>query len=55
MRRSLGLRSGAKLLGQVVVGVIFAVLAIRFPDGNDLTPASEHLSFNADWCWQPTS
>ncbi len=49
MRRSLGLRSGAKLLGQVIVGVIFAVLAIHFPDGYDLTPASEHLSFDADF------
>jgi phospho-N-acetylmuramoyl-pentapeptide-transferase len=49
MRRSLGLRSGAKLLGQVVVGVVFAVLAIRFPNRYDLTPASEHLSFNADF------
>jgi phospho-N-acetylmuramoyl-pentapeptide-transferase len=49
MRRSLGLRSGAKLLGQVIVGVIFAVLAIHFPDSYDLTPASEHLSFNADF------
>jgi phospho-N-acetylmuramoyl-pentapeptide-transferase len=49
MRRSLGLRSGAKLLGQVIVGVVFAVLAIRFPDSYDLTPASEHLSFNTDF------
>ena len=49
MRRSLGLRSRAKLLGQVIVGVIFAVLAIRFPDSYDLTPASEHLSFNSDF------
>jgi phospho-N-acetylmuramoyl-pentapeptide-transferase len=49
MRRSLGLRSGAKLLGQAVVAVIFAVLAIHFPDSYDLTPASEHLSFNADF------
>src|ERR1700724_3198002 len=29
MRRSLGLRSGAKLLGQATVGIIFAILAIR--------------------------
>ena len=49
MRRSLGLRSGAKLLGQATVGVIFAVLAIHFPDGYDLTPASTHLSFLADF------
>jgi len=49
MRRSLGLRSGAKLLGQLSVGAIFAVLAIHFPNNYDLTPASEHLSFNADF------
>ena len=49
MRRSLGLRSGTKLLGQIVVGGIFAVLAIHFPDSYALTPASEHLSFNADF------
>src|SRR6201996_5791133 len=49
MRRSLGLRSGAKLLGQLIVGVIFAVFAIRFPDGYDLTPASEHISFLSDF------
>jgi phospho-N-acetylmuramoyl-pentapeptide-transferase len=49
MRRSLGLRSGAKLFGQAIVGGIFAVLAIRFPDRYDLTPASEHLSFNTDF------
>jgi phospho-N-acetylmuramoyl-pentapeptide-transferase len=49
MRRSLGLRSGAKLLGQALVGAIFAVLAIHFPDGYDLTPASTHISFLADF------
>ena len=49
MGRSLGLRSGAKLLGQATVGIIFAILAIRFPDGYGLTPASEHLSFNSDF------
>src|SRR5215472_11980840 len=48
MRRSLGLRSGAKLAGQALVGVIFAVLALHFPDGYDLTPASDHISFLAD-------
>jgi phospho-N-acetylmuramoyl-pentapeptide-transferase len=48
MRRSLGLNSTAKLLGQILVGVIFAVLAVRFPDGYDLTPASEHISFLTD-------
>jgi phospho-N-acetylmuramoyl-pentapeptide-transferase len=49
MRRSLGLRSGAKLLGQLIVGAIFAVLAIHFPDSYGLTPASEHLSFDTDF------
>ena len=49
MQRSLGLRSGAKLAGQAIVGGIFALLAIRFPDGYDLTPASTHLSFFADF------
>src|SRR6202453_5117414 len=49
MKRSLGLRSGQKLIGQAIVGGIFAVLALHFPDGYDLTPASEHLSFIADF------
>jgi phospho-N-acetylmuramoyl-pentapeptide-transferase len=49
MRRSLGLRSGAKLAGQAIVGAVFAVLALHFPDGYDLTPASEHLSFLTDF------
>src|SRR6202046_4201353 len=48
-QRSLGLRSGAKLTGQVIVGVVFAILALHFPDGYDLTPASSHLSFLADF------
>jgi len=47
MQRSLGLRAGAKLAGQAIVGGIFALLAIRFPDGYDITPASTHLSFIA--------
>jgi phospho-N-acetylmuramoyl-pentapeptide-transferase len=48
-QRSLGLRSGAKLMGQVVVGAVFAILALHFPDGYDLTPASMHLSFLVDF------
>jgi phospho-N-acetylmuramoyl-pentapeptide-transferase len=46
---SVGLRSGQKLAGQAIVGVIFAILAIHFPDGYDLTPASLRLSFIADF------
>ena len=49
MRRSLGLRSSAKLFGQAAVGVIFAVFALHYPDGYDITPASEHISFLADF------
>jgi phospho-N-acetylmuramoyl-pentapeptide-transferase len=49
MQRSLGLRSGAKLAGQSVVAGIFAVLALHFADGYDITPASTHLSFLADF------
>ena len=47
-QRSLGLRSGAKFTGQVVVGVVFALLVLRFPDGYDLTPADAHISFLRD-------
>ena len=39
-RRSLGLNKTAKLVGQLVVGVAFAVLAINFPDGRGETPAA---------------
>ena len=49
MRRSLGLRSGAKLVGQAVVGAVFAILAVRLPDSYDLTPASMHLSGLTDF------
>jgi phospho-N-acetylmuramoyl-pentapeptide-transferase len=49
MRRSLGLRSGAKLAGQAAAGAVFAILALRFPDTYDLTPASQYLSFRGDF------
>ncbi|MGE5132700.1 MAG: phospho-N-acetylmuramoyl-pentapeptide-transferase [Gemmatimonadota bacterium] len=50
-QRSLGLRSGAKLTGQALVGALFAVLVQqqRFADGYDLTPADPHLSFLRDF------
>ena len=47
-RRSLGLRAGQKLFGQIVVGAAFAIMALHFPDRYDLTPASDHLSFLTD-------
>ncbi len=47
-QRSLGLRSGQKLLGQGIVGVIFAILAVRFPSESLRTPASMRISFVRD-------
>jgi len=46
---SLGLRAGAKLAGQAVVGAIFAVEVIKHPDGFALTPADPSLSFLRDF------
>ncbi|MBO3745441.1 phospho-N-acetylmuramoyl-pentapeptide-transferase [Streptosporangiaceae bacterium NEAU-GS5] len=48
-QRSLGLRSGAKALGQLVVGAIFAVLAVQFPNAWDITPADTQMSFLRDF------
>jgi phospho-N-acetylmuramoyl-pentapeptide-transferase len=48
-QRSLGLRSGAKLVGIVGVGVVFAVLSLGFPNPYDITPATTHLSFLRDF------
>ncbi|MEO3753047.1 phospho-N-acetylmuramoyl-pentapeptide-transferase [Streptomyces sp. B6B3] len=50
-RRSLGLRAGAKMLGQFSVGVTFAILSLNFEDKRQLTPASTHLSFTTDFAW----
>ena len=47
-QRSLGLRSGQKLGGQALVGVLFAVLALQFPNEKLRTPASTHISFVRD-------
>ena len=46
-RRSLGLGKTAKLVGQLVVGVAFAVLALNFESGGQ-TPASTSVSFVRD-------
>jgi phospho-N-acetylmuramoyl-pentapeptide-transferase len=46
---SLGLRSGAKLAGQAVVGAVFALEVLQHPDGYDLTPADAHFSFLRDF------
>jgi phospho-N-acetylmuramoyl-pentapeptide-transferase len=46
--RSLGLTPWAKITGQVIVGVIFALLAIQFPNTQGETPASTQISFIRD-------
>jgi phospho-N-acetylmuramoyl-pentapeptide-transferase len=50
-QRSLGLRAKAKMAGQLIVGISFAVLALMFPDNRGNTPASTKLSFITDFGW----
>ncbi|OKK19205.1 phospho-N-acetylmuramoyl-pentapeptide-transferase [Streptomyces sp. CB00455] len=50
-QRSLGLRAKAKMAGQLIVGIAFAVLALQFSDARGLTPASTKLSFVTDFGW----
>ncbi|MEO6083243.1 MAG: phospho-N-acetylmuramoyl-pentapeptide-transferase [Umezawaea sp.] len=47
-QRNLGLTKTAKLVGQLVVAVIFAILAVRFVNAAGLSPASVHLSYVGD-------
>src|SRR5699024_1398508 len=47
-QRNLGLNKTAKLVGQLAAAVLFAILAIKFPDSSGVTPASVHLSFIRD-------
>ena len=47
-QRSLGLRTGEKLAGQTLVAVIFAILALQFPNDSFRTPASTSVSFVRD-------
>ncbi|MCL1923351.1 MAG: phospho-N-acetylmuramoyl-pentapeptide-transferase [Propionibacteriaceae bacterium] len=49
--QSLGLNPVAKFSLQVTVGVVFAFFALRFPDWQDVTPASTYLSFLRDVPW----
>jgi phospho-N-acetylmuramoyl-pentapeptide-transferase len=48
MQRSLGLRARAKLGGQLIVGVSFAVMCLFFKNRSGLTPGSTHLSYVRD-------
>src|SRR6478672_10818281 len=54
-QRSLGLRSKAKIAGQSLVAIIFALLALQFPDDRDVRPASQFISFlrDVDALWLP--
>jgi len=47
-QRNLGLNKTAKLVGQLVVAITFAVLAVNFADEYGFTPASIRLSFVRD-------
>ncbi len=47
-QRSLGLRARAKFGGQLLVAVIFGVLALQFRNQLGLTPGSTHISFVRD-------
>ncbi|HET9170239.1 MAG TPA: phospho-N-acetylmuramoyl-pentapeptide-transferase [Actinospica sp.] len=50
-KRSLGLRARAKLIGQWIVTIAFAVLALNYHDRMGLTPGSTHVSFLHDISW----
>jgi phospho-N-acetylmuramoyl-pentapeptide-transferase len=47
-QRNLGLNKTAKLVGQLVVSLAFAILAVNFPDDYGFRPASINLSFVRD-------
>jgi phospho-N-acetylmuramoyl-pentapeptide-transferase len=45
---SVGLRSSAKLAGQILIAIVFAVEVLHYPNAIDLTPADAHISFLRD-------
>jgi phospho-N-acetylmuramoyl-pentapeptide-transferase len=47
-QRSLGLRSRAKMAGQTLVALGFAIMAIRFENDQGYTPATQAVSFLRD-------
>ncbi len=50
-QRSLGLRSKAKIAGQSIVAIVFALLSLQFADDRGITPASQYISFLRDVEW----
>jgi phospho-N-acetylmuramoyl-pentapeptide-transferase len=55
--RSLGLHPRGKLVLQTAVGLVFAYLALQFPNANGITPASPAISAarDLDWAVLPTA
>jgi len=47
-KQSLGLGGWAKVAGQMIVAVVFALLALQFPNQQGVTPASTNISFIRD-------
>ncbi|MGH3657844.1 MAG: phospho-N-acetylmuramoyl-pentapeptide-transferase [Micromonosporaceae bacterium] len=50
-RNSLGLNERGKLIGQVIVGVLFGIVAVTFPNGSGVTVGSDYISFVRDVDW----
>lgn len=50
-QRSLGLTSRGKLIGQLLIGLVFGVAALSFPNAYGDTPASRAISFTRDIDW----
>lgn len=50
-QQSLGLTARGKIILQALIGTIFAVLALNFPDEHGRTPASTAVSFVRDVDW----
>lgn len=46
--RNLGLNKTAKLVGQLVIALVFGILCLQFPNKTGLTPGSTNLSFIRD-------
>lgn len=47
-QQSLGLGGWAKIAGQVLVALVFSILALRFPNERGVTPASTNISLFRD-------
>ncbi|MDR1447924.1 MAG: phospho-N-acetylmuramoyl-pentapeptide-transferase [Candidatus Ancillula sp.] len=47
-KQSLGLTARAKIIWQLIIGVVFAILCNSFPNSDGIFPASNHISFIND-------